>query len=151
LRANVLAATSRTDSIPNGYTADAGPERSDGVRFHEAETELSRGQKAEARAHLVPLMKSRDVSLAGDAAFLYAQSFESPRDRGDALAQYLATEPPSPYYEQALVERAQALLDWGDTKGASLLVAELRDREVPDVIRPSLARLEAKLGRASKE
>jgi hypothetical protein len=92
-------------------------------------------------------LASDDPSLAGDAAFLLARTFDSPRERAAALAEYLASSPPSPYREQAMVERAHALLDAGDKAGAARIAEIVKRGAIPAVIRPSLAKLEARLAR----
>jgi hypothetical protein len=63
-------------------------------------------------------------------------------------ASYLAHGPPSPYREQAMVDQGLALLDAGDAAAAGALAAEVRNgADVPDVVAPSLARLERRLSR----
>jgi RNA polymerase sigma-70 factor (ECF subfamily) len=116
--------------------------------FALAELELARGAEADARARLEPLVLSRDASLAADAVFLLARASGSPRQRAAVYASYLAHGPPSPYREQALVDEALALLDGGDAAAAGALAAEVRNgAHVPEVVAPSLVRLERRLSR----
>jgi hypothetical protein len=77
--------------------------------------------------------------------FLASRWTDDPSARARALASYLARRPPSPYREQAIVERGHALADAGDLAGARGAVAEIERAPVPSVVRPSLARLAARL------
>jgi hypothetical protein len=116
--------------------------------FALAELELARGERDAARGRLVSLVSCPDPSLAADAAFLLARSSPGAEERAEVWKRFLDTSPPSPYREQAMVERASALLDAGDAAGARALVAALRaESKVPDVARAALGRLEARLAR----
>ena len=64
--------------------------------------------------------------FAADAATLLARSFKLPTERAEVWARYLATAPPRPYFERALLERAEALLDAGRTAEAKRILDELR-------------------------
>lgn len=115
--------------------------------FALAELCLARGAVDDARALLDAPARSSDAPLAADAVFLQARATSSPGDRVALFARYLARRPPSPYREQALVDEAVARADAGDTAGAQALAESLRAAEpVPDVVAPSLARLERRLG-----
>ncbi len=114
--------------------------------FALAEIDLSRGAVDDARARLYPLVHAGDPSLAGDATFLLARSLSGPRDRAELLARYLAGGPPSPYRQQALLERADALRSDGDVVRARAIALELRqDPNLPAIVRPGLEALEARL------
>ena len=59
---------------------------------------------------------------------------------------HLATSPPSPYREQASIERAGALVDVGDREGAVAIASALHaSTSLPDVARASLSRLDDRL------
>lgn len=73
-----------------------------------AELELARSEVVGARGRLQPLMHSNDPQMAEDAASLLARSFPSALDRSEIWTRYLATQPPSPRRERALLERARA-------------------------------------------
>jgi hypothetical protein len=114
--------------------------------FALAELVLARGAVDDARHLLDALARSGDASLAADAVFLEARATSSPRERAELFARYRARRPPSPYREQALVDEAVARADEGDTAAARALVERLHTAAVPDVVVPSLARLERRLG-----
>jgi hypothetical protein len=74
---------------------------------------------------------------------------KTPRDRAEVLAKYLAMAPPSPYREQAQVERGVALLEGGDAEGARTVVRALRAKnDLAPVVRSALLRLERALASA---
>jgi hypothetical protein len=79
--------------------------------------------------------------------FLAERWIDEPAKRARRLADYLARRPPSPYREQAIVERGHALLDAGDVAGAREAAAEVERATVPSIVRPSLARLVLRLPR----
>jgi hypothetical protein len=79
--------------------------------FTLAEIELATGMKDKARERLSELERGPDLALAADAATLHARSFGSASARAEVWARYLATLPPSPYRERAMLDRADALLD----------------------------------------
>jgi hypothetical protein len=115
-----------------------------------AELELARGAGGgDARSRLEALQGSADAALAADAVFLEARAAGSPRDRAALFARYVATDPPSPYRERALVDEALALLEAGDADAARARVAELRAAgPVPEVVAGALASLERALAAA---
>jgi hypothetical protein len=120
----------------------------DRASFTLAELEMARGSVDEARALLDRVAGSRDAALAADAVFLQARATASPGDRAALLARYVARRPPSPYREQALLDEALARADAGDTAGARALADALRAMpHLPDMLSPSLVRLERRLGR----
>jgi hypothetical protein len=93
------------------------------------------------------LARSSDAALAGDATFLLARTLTRPRDRADVLDRYVARGAPSPYREQATLERAEALLADGDRDGARRLAAELAaSTSLPSPTRKRLDALRATLG-----
>jgi hypothetical protein len=111
-----------------------------------AELELARGDRASARARLLASMHAEEHSVAADAALLLARAQPSARDRADVWRAYLATSPPSPYREQASVERASALVDLGDREGAEAIASALHAAaSLPDVARAGLSRLDDRL------
>jgi hypothetical protein len=57
---------------------------------------------------------------------LLARSYASGSERAEVWRRYLATTPPSPYFERALLERADALLDAGRTPEAKRILDEVR-------------------------
>jgi hypothetical protein len=117
--------------------------------FELAELELAHRNVEHARSLLAPLLDSADPSLAGDAAFLLSGSMSTPRERLEVLDRYLATPRPSPYREQAEVERARALLEVGREADARAIVRTLRaEPNLPLVAQPGLARIERALHRA---
>jgi len=85
-----------------------------------AELELARGGGGvvDARARLQPLMHSGDPQMAEDAASVLARSFPSALDRSEIWSRYLATHPPSPRRERALLERARAFERAGKQEAA---------------------------------
>jgi hypothetical protein len=97
---------------------------------------------------LWPLFDAPDASLAGDAAFLLARSSTTPRERAEILARYLSKPRPTPYREQAMVERAEALLSSGDESAGRAIIRALRaERKLPPVAETGLVRLERSLQR----
>jgi hypothetical protein len=137
-----------------GAPGDRGPSSEDGrtrerASFELAEVELAHRNRGHARSLLAPLLDSADPSLAGDAAFLLSGSMSTPRERLDVLDRYLATPRPSPYLEQAEVERARALLEAGREAEARAIVQTLRaEPDLPLVARAGLVRIEGALHRA---
>jgi hypothetical protein len=113
-----------------------------------AELELARGAEADGRSRLAALVRADDAPLAADAALLLARAHRDAAERAAVWATYLASSPPSPYREQALVERAKALLDAGDVAGAHAVVSALGPpASLPDVVRAPLARVVNRLER----
>lgn len=151
--ANELASTPGMGRHPVAAPATRGPALEEGwsrerANYVAAERALAEGRTGEARAVLAPLLASSDVAMAGDAAFLLAQSFSSPRERAGSLARYLDTSPPSPYREQAQLEEASALLLAGDEDEARARIDALRrEHDLPRVVRLGLERLEGQLHR----
>ena len=126
--------------------ADAPARLRDQAEFQLAEIELARGDTARAGARLDALSRSRDPALAADAVFLQARAKHSPRERAEAYARYLAGAPPSPYREQAMVERGSALADAGDIAGARAIVTALRGQAtLPEVVHSALEGLERRV------
>jgi hypothetical protein len=140
-------------TLPGSPAREALPAASSGgtrerASFALAELELAQGKADDARFLLAPLLDSADPSLAGDAAFLLLGSMPTPRERLDVLDRYLAKPRPSPYLEQAEVERARALLEAGQEADARALVRTLRaDPNLPVVARAGLVRIERALQR----
>ena len=93
--------------------------------FTAAEIELANGEVTRARSRLEALLLAPEPSLAADAATLLARSFPVPADRAAAWARYLATSPPSPHRERAVLDRARALLDAGQPAEARGLLQQL--------------------------
>jgi RNA polymerase sigma-70 factor (ECF subfamily) len=110
--------------------------------FRLAEDELARGDVASGRARLQKVIAGADHELAGDAMFVLARRTADPKERAQLLAIFLARNPPSPYREQAMVERAEALLDAGDKARARAIVLALRAQEIPSFTVPALRRVE---------
>jgi hypothetical protein len=138
-----LAAASSLEPAP--AISDAELQR---ASFARAELELAQGQADDARILLAPLLDSADPSLAGDAAFLLSGSMTTPRERLDVLDRYLAKPRPSPYLEQAEIERAGALLGAGQEADARAIVRTLRaNPNLPVVVRAGLVRIERALQR----
>jgi hypothetical protein len=94
--------------------------------FTLAELDLASGAKDKARARLDDLIVGPESALGADAATLLARSHGAPRERAEIWRRYIATAPPSPYFERALLERADALLDAGRTAEAKKILDELR-------------------------
>jgi hypothetical protein len=112
--------------------------------FTLAEIEMSSGDRAEresGRARLKELTVCPDVRLAADAATLLARSEPSAPARAEAWARYLATSPPSPYRERAMLERAEALFDAGRVSDANVVLGELRSATLSEPQRRQLERL----------
>ena len=140
-------------ALPAASALEAAPAISDqaGERssFELAEIELANGNAEHARSLLGPLLESADPSLAGDAAFLLSGSMSTPRERLEVLERYLARPRPSPYREQAEVERARGLIEAGQEAGAWAIVRTLRaEPNLPLVARAGLVRIERALERA---
>ncbi len=83
--------------------------------FALAELELATGDKGSAQARLALLFTAPEASLGFDAATLYAHTQPSAPARAEAWRRYLATSPREPYRVRALLARAEALVDGGDT------------------------------------
>lgn len=94
--------------------------------FTLAELDLAAGAKDKARARLDDLVVGPESALGADAAMLLARSYGTPSERAEVWRRYLATAPPSPYYERALLERAEALLDAGRPNDARNILDQLR-------------------------
>jgi hypothetical protein len=93
--------------------------------FRWAELELARGESDRARAELATLLTSANLALAADAAFLLARSASAPAERADVWGRYLTRHPGTPYREDAMLERAGALIAAGGSEDAADLLAEL--------------------------
>lgn len=143
-----------SDNAP-GERRDLGQSSEEGrgrerASFELAELELARRNTEHARSLLAPLLDSVDPSLAGDAAFLLSGSMSTPRERLEVLDRYLAMPRPSPYSEQAQVERARALLESGQQAAARAILQTLRaEPNLPLVARAGLVRIERALHQAS--
>jgi hypothetical protein len=109
--------------------------------FTLAEIELASGAQAKGRERLGDLLACPEPSLAADAATLLARSFAAPADRAAAWGRYLATKPPSPHREKAMLERADALLDARRGGEANAVLDELRRGPLTDAQRRQLDRL----------
>jgi RNA polymerase sigma-70 factor (ECF subfamily) len=109
--------------------------------FRIAEDELARGQRDAGRARLARVVGGSDLALAGDAVFLLARHSPDPAGRASLLEEYIARDPPSPYREQAMVERAEALLRAGDRSSAASIVRALQRKPIAPITRPALERL----------
>lgn len=94
--------------------------------FTLAELDLAAGAKDKARARLDELVACPESALGADAATLLARSYGTPAERAEVWRRYLATAPPSPYFERALLDRAEALLDAGRSADAKRILEELR-------------------------
>jgi hypothetical protein len=113
-----------------------------------AELVLARGDLVSGRARLASLARSIDPALAAEAVFLEAQAASQEAERVAIYERYLATRPPSPYVEQAMVERARALLRGGDVAGARACSADLhRLPLLPSIVKPSVEDLDRRLAR----
>jgi hypothetical protein len=93
--------------------------------FRTAEIELARGEVVRARAELATLVTDANLSLAADAAFLLARAASAPAERAEVWGRYLARHPGTPYREDAMLERAGALITAGRTDEAADLLAQL--------------------------
>ena len=112
-----------------------------------AEIELAKDETQSGRTRLASLARSKDPAVAAEAIFLWARATDSAHDRVDGYSRYLQSLPPSPYREQALAEKARALIDAGDKVAARACVAELRaSPSLPPVVARSTERLEHDLG-----
>jgi hypothetical protein len=151
----VVAAPARQsparDEVPRPFSLEPAPTVSDAepqmtgerASFALAEFQLAHGKTDAARLLLAPLLDAADPSLAGDAAFLLSGSMATPRQRLDVLDHYLAKARPSPYLEQAEIERARALLEMGQKDGARAIIRTLNSKpNLPFVVRAALARIE---------
>lgn len=116
--------------------------------FTLAELELAAadgGARSRARRRLDELLVCPEAGLAADAATLLARSYVRPAERADVWRRYLATAPPRPYLERAMLERADALLDAGRAAEARRILADLhRDGTLNDAQRRQLDRLDLK-------
>lgn len=72
------------------------------------------------------LVNGSESALGADAAMLLARSYGTSPERAEVWRRYLATNPPSPYNERALLERAEALLDAGRPNDARNILDQLR-------------------------
>jgi len=135
-RAALVALTGSTDA-PVARRAE----------FTLAEIELASGERARGRSRLERLVACPDPSLARDAATLLARSEPSAAARAAVWERYLATHPPSPHRERALLDRAEALLDAGRRAEARVILRELGAARLPDPQRRQLERVELKAGR----
>jgi hypothetical protein len=112
-----------------------------------AELELARGEVIAGRERLASLAASTDPALAADAVFLDARA-SSVAERVEVYERYLATQPPSPFREEAMVERARALILHGDAAGARACVDELhKGPQLPSIVRASVEDLDRRLAR----
>ena len=109
--------------------------------FTLAEIELATGQRAHGRNRLVELAACPDVRLAADATTLLARTDPSPAARAATWQSFLATSPPSPYRERAMLERAEALFDAGQAADANAVVAQLRAMPLSEAHQRQLDRL----------
>jgi hypothetical protein len=124
----------------------------DRASFELAEIELAEGKADDAHMLLWPLLDALDASLAGDAAFLLARTSSTSGERASVLARYLAKPRPSPYRQQAMVERAGALLASGDEAGGRAIIRTLRaEPTLPPVAEAALVRIERSLQGAGRE
>jgi len=113
-----------------------------------AELELARGDLVAGRSRLASLAQSTDPAVVADAVFLEARASRREAEQAEIYERYLATSPPSPYLEEAMVERARALLRGGDTAGARACVEELhRLPRLPSIVKSSVADLDRRVVR----
>jgi hypothetical protein len=112
-----------------------------------AELLLARGATLEARERLTPLVFASGGPAARDAVWLYARSFTDARERADAWARFLATDPPQPMRDLASIERASVLLGEGDETAAREVVRRLDGQEVQPVVADALRILRLRLER----
>lgn len=95
--------------------------------FTLAELDLAAGgDRPRARRRLEDLVTCPEPALGADAATLLARSFNAPRERAAVWQRFLSTHPPRPYYERALLDRAEALLDAGDVAEAKVILEDVR-------------------------
>lgn len=116
--------TARSELERLSTTTDARVARR--ASFMLAELDLAAGAKDSARKRLDVLLTCPEAALGADAATLLARSNGSAADRAEIWRRYLATYPASPYFERALLERADALLDAGRTAEAKKILDEVR-------------------------
>ncbi len=109
--------------------------------FTLAELDLAAGAKDRARARLDELLVCPEAGLAADAAMLLARSHGSASERAEVWRRYLATSPPRPYFERALLERAEALLDAGRAPEAKRVLEDLRRGPLTEAQQRQLDRL----------
>jgi hypothetical protein len=112
-----------------------------------AELLLARGATLEARDRLTPIVFAKGGAVVRDAVWLYARSFADPRERADAWARFLATDPPQPMRDLASIERAGLLLGAGDEATARDVVRHLEGQDVPPVVADALRSLRARIER----
>jgi hypothetical protein len=117
-----------------------------------AELELARGDAAGGRGRLASLGRSADPALVADGLFLSARAAGGEAERVQMYERYIATRPPSPYMEQAMVERARALLRGGDVLRSRAALEEIRRLpQLPSIVTPSVADLERRLAHEAAE
>jgi hypothetical protein len=125
---------------------DPNPARRARAELRLGELLLARGAREEARARLQPLVFGGDTKLAADAVWLLARCSRVPRERADIWAAYLATSPPSSMRQLALIERATALEEAGDTAGAISILHALDGETLTPVASTAVRALRARLG-----
>jgi RNA polymerase sigma-70 factor (ECF subfamily) len=141
------------DPVPTQTAAKVEGPRAPAVdlrrEFRLAEDDLAHGDIDFARARLHKVIAGADPALAGDALFVLVRRTKSPKERAQLLASFLARNPPSPYREQAMVERAEALLDSGDKPQARAIVLSLEGKEIPSFTVPALQRVKQRIEQRS--
>lgn len=106
--------------------------------FMLAELELARGASASGRLRLDELVHGGDPQIAEDAAALLARSYKTADERARVWSSYVATSPPSPRRERAMLEQARALVAAGKRDEAKSVASRLCEASSPaDVCRAS--------------
>ncbi len=119
------AASARAELEQLAQSTDARVARR--ASFTLAELDLAAGgDRPRARRRLEDLVTCPEPALGADAATLLARSFNAPRERAAVWQRFLSTHPPRPYYERALLDRAEALLDAGDVSEAKVILEDVR-------------------------
>jgi hypothetical protein len=113
-----------------------------------AELELARGDVVGGRGRLSSLPRSADPALVANGLFLEARAAGGEAERVEMYERYIATRPPSPYMEQAMVERARALLRGGDVPRSRAALEEIRRLpQLASIVTQSVVDLERRLAR----
>lgn len=116
-------AAARADLEQLAASADARVSRR--ASFTLAEMDLAAGDREKARVRLERLVVCPEPALGADAATLLARTLPA-AERAVVWKRYLATNPPRPYFERALLDRAEALLDSGRGAEARALLDEVK-------------------------
>ncbi len=134
---NGEAAAARADLEKLAASTDARVARR--ASFTLAEMDLAAGDHGRARTRLDALVVCPEPALGADAATLLARTLAAP-ERAAMWKRYLTTNPPRPYFERALLDRAEALLDSGRGAEARAFLDEAKNS--PSLTEPQRRQLD---------